>query len=172
MGKLLTLETTHQVHVGLCHRCLQANLLDDSTLINNWERTYPMSDDISPVVSLCGLGAAETGASGSLCALFWGWRVRDNSVELCTYHLRTVSSINRHVFVPPDTLLKWNKTSGDKDLLSVSQISKYHLEGFPPPLWSLAEWGKAQLRHERPKGKNWHSCQGLFSGLCFKRKTM
>lgn len=61
------------------------------------------------------------GASPRLRVEF-GDRMKDGSEQLCTYHLSAVLSINRHVFVPTDMLLKWNETSrGDKDLLSLCE---------------------------------------------------
>ena len=48
--------------------------------------------------------------------------MKDSSEQLSTYHLSAGVSINRHVFVPTDTLLKWNETSrGDKDLRSLCE---------------------------------------------------
>lgn len=89
--------------------------------------------------------------------------MKGGSEQRRTYHLGAVFGINRHVFVPTDTLLKWNETSwGDKALHSVRvETSKYHLGGFPFSLWSLLVWRGPDWDNSR----DWHadrSCQGLF----------
>lgn len=73
-------------------------------------------------------------------------------------------SINRHVFVPSDTLLKWNETSrGDKDLLSLCESNlKVPLRRLS--FCSLKFWrcGGRLGSDNGGDGDTDRSCQGLF----------
>lgn len=113
-------------------------------------------------------GQSRSGARGPqcVCEVFGGgcWNERQLWTALCTYHLSAVLSINRHVFVPSDTLLKWNETSrGDKDLLSLCESNlKVPLRRLSFCSLKFWRYGGRLGSDNGGDGDTDRSCQGLF----------